>query len=90
MFYVEVSPSVAVKSGDVVLLCSDGFWSPLSEEEIAEGVADEGVSKSIDQLSELAVSRERERADNTTAVAVRLGDDQDEHKSDKPVCMALE
>ncbi len=90
MFFVEVSPPALIQRGDVVLLCSDGFWSPLSDDEIAEGLAEGEMSKSIGQLAELALSRDRERADNTTAVAIRLGEDQEEHKTDIPVCMSLD
>lgn len=90
MFYVEVSSPVAIQAGDVALLCSDGFWSPLTDAEIAEGLAEGDISTSMGKLTETALSRERERADNTTVVAIRLGEDQEEHKTDMPVCIVLD
>jgi len=90
MFYVEVSSSISVQTGDVLLLCSDGFWSPLTEDEIAEGLALGALPNSLGQLIEIALGRERERADNTTAVVIRLGEDQEEHKTNEPICMVLD
>jgi serine/threonine protein phosphatase PrpC len=90
IFYVEASPSYDIQSGDVLLLCSDGFWSPLSNDEIAEKLCDGKLFLSLAQLTDLAVSREIERGDNTTAVAARLGDLEEEHKADTPVCMMLD
>jgi serine/threonine protein phosphatase PrpC len=89
-FYVETSPGVPVQSGDVLLLCSDGLWSPLSNNEIAEVMAEGALSNSVDQLVKLALLREHARADNTTAVAARLGEREEEHKADMPVCMVLD
>jgi protein phosphatase len=90
MFYVEVSPPVTMQTGDVVLLCSDGFWSPLNENEIAEELAGGDIAQSIDDLVDLALSREGARADNTTVVAIRFGEVQEEHKTDLPICTVLE
>lgn len=90
LFYVEVSSSLAVQPGDVMLLCSDGFWSPLTDEEIAERLAQGEMSNAVEQLIEMALDREKERADNTTVLAIRLGEDQEEHKTSVPTCIALE
>jgi len=89
IFYVEASSTNEIQSGDTLLLCSDGFWSPLSNDEIAAGLLKEDLSASLTQLVEVALYRENERADNTTAVVVRLGEDEEEHKTDMPTCMIL-
>jgi protein phosphatase len=90
MFYVEVSPPITAKSGDVLLLCSDGLWSPLLNNEIAEVLAEGTLPVSMEQLVEIALSREKKRADNTTAVVARLGDSEEEHKTDLPMCEVLD
>jgi serine/threonine protein phosphatase PrpC len=91
IFYVEVTAATAVQQGDELLLCSDGFWSPLSNDEIAEVFSSaDSLSTSLKQLADVAVMREKERADNTTAVVARLSDLEEEHKTDKPVCMILD
>ncbi len=89
MFYIEKSSPVAVRSGDVLLLCSDGLWSPLANNEIAETMAAGSLLRSLEKLVDIALLREQSRADNTTAVAVRLGENEEEHKVSEPKCMAL-
>ncbi len=90
MFYVELSAPVPVQSGDVLLLCSDGLWSPLLDKEMAEVLTAGGLQNALGQLIEVALYREQARADNTTAVVVRLGDNEEEHKAEMPMCMVLD
>lgn len=90
MFYVELSESVPVQSGDVLLLCSDGLWSPLLDKEIAEVWTAQALSGALGKLVDIALLREQARADNTTAVVARLGDKEEEHKADMPMCMVLD
>lgn len=90
MFYVELSASVPVQSGDVLLLCSDGLWSPLQDKEMAEVWAAEPLPRALDKLIGISLLREQARADNTTAVVVRLGAGEEEHKTDMAMCMVLD
>jgi serine/threonine protein phosphatase PrpC len=90
MFYVEVSPSVEVMNGDTLLLCSDGFWSPLLQEELVKLLVAQPISNFLVELVEVAVFREGARADNTTAVVARLGDAEQEHGAETPVCIILD
>lgn len=90
MFYVESSTPVPVQSGDVLLLCSDGLWSPLHENEIASELAAAPLPDGLGRLIALALRREQARADNTTAVVARLGGGEEEHKADFPVCTVLD
>jgi serine/threonine protein phosphatase PrpC len=89
-FYVESSTRIPVQSGDVLLLCSDGLWSPLLDKEMAEVWAAEPLPRALDKLIGISLLREQARADNTTAVVVRLGAGEEEHKADMPMCMVLD
>lgn len=90
MFYVEVSPSVEAQDGDTLLLCSDGFWSPLTEAELLMLPVAKSLSALIDELVDVAVFREGERADNTTAIAARIGVAERENIADTTVCAILD
>jgi len=90
IFYVDVSPPTEVQSGDTLLLCSDGFWSPLSDEELAKLSSVPGLRDRLEELTEMAVLRDSIRADNTTAVVARLGEREEEHTTEMPMCIVLD
>lgn len=90
MFYVEVSPRIKLRDNDTLLLCSDGFWSPLADEELGVLCAAPSLHNALGEMVELAVLREGEGADNTTAVVARLGAREPENETDIPVCMVLD
>ena len=90
MFYVEVSPNVAIQDEDTLLLCSDGFWSPLKEEELMRLHSEQPLDITLSELVDVAVFREGAHADNTTAVVARLGGAQQEHSTATTVCKVLE
>lgn len=62
---LELTPCPPLLANDEFLLCSDGFWEPLSEQETLSDAP-------LDELAELAVSRKPGRADNCTALRLRL------------------
>lgn len=89
MFYTEVSPCMEVQDGDALLLCSDGFWSPLEENELVKVQTAPSLADTLDDLVGIAVRREAERADNTTAVAARLGWAEQDHQTEGTVRIPL-
>lgn len=58
---------------DVLMLCSDGFWSGLADDQIASLAVDptRGLRESLQWLGERAVTNSAPYADNTTAAAIR-------------------
>jgi len=69
---MTVTNQKKLESGDLLLACSDGFWSGLEDPEIA-GLT--GYTGSLDdalrELGERAVKASGQYADNTSAVALR-------------------
>lgn len=73
---MSLTPRRALEAGDLVLVCTDGIWSNLSDSEIAS-FHQEGMSlrESLEQLGERALRAGAPFADNSSAAALRwLGD----------------
>lgn len=68
-----LSAGRAVLPGDILLVCTDGFWSGLTEREIATTLySGYPVKACLEALAELSVRRCGAGSDNTTAAVLRL------------------
>jgi serine/threonine protein phosphatase PrpC len=58
--------------GDVMLVCTDGFWSGLDDEQVARlGTGDGTLAEDLRALSEIAVLTNEPHSDNTSAAVLR-------------------
>jgi len=62
--------SVTVQSGDVLLLCTDGLWSQLSEKELEEAVTERKLDKACHAMIDTA--KQRGGPDNITVQVLRV------------------
>ncbi len=90
LFYMEAGKPIALQSGDVLLLGSDGLWGPFTDEELAAAFAARPVADVLEGLIALALEREDGHADNATGIAVRWGEGEAAHDTAEPVCRILE
>ncbi len=90
MFFVESSQATPLQDRDILLLCSDGLWSPLQDEEIASGFTAMRLPLGLTRLMDTALLRDGARADNTTAVAMRWGKEEPEQPAPQTICVILD
>jgi serine/threonine protein phosphatase PrpC len=61
---------------DIVLLCSDGFWNPLTQRQILHSLTARALEAAIAELADLAQHRAGLDCDNISVVAMRWGEAQ--------------
>lgn len=67
---VEVGRQASLQAGDVLLLCSDGLWSMLPDEEITHRLSTQTIVRAVPELIAMATMIAGETSDNTTALAI--------------------
>jgi serine/threonine protein phosphatase PrpC len=72
---VDLSRRVALRHGDVILLCSDGVWGPLHSRHICEEFLRNDVMRAVPILLDMAEARAGKDGDNASAVALSWSDD---------------
>ncbi len=66
----DMSAPVSLQQGDKVLLCSDGLWSTLSDDDIVDHMVRLPVSESVPELAEKALRKAGSGSDNVTLLAL--------------------
>lgn len=70
---IDIADAVEMEPGDVLLLSSDGFWSPLDIDKTAQRLTDaEDLQDELEALAEEAREKSAPHSDNVTATAFRL------------------
>ena len=66
----DIAGPINLQQGDKLLLCSDGLWGSLSDDEIVSRLAAKDVSEAVPELVEKALLTAGERSDNVTVLAM--------------------
>jgi PPM family protein phosphatase len=72
----EIAPEspeqpIPMEAGDVLLLCTDGLWSQVSDNEMQDAISPGSLKKSCREL--IRIAKERGGPDNITVEALRVG-----------------
>jgi serine/threonine protein phosphatase PrpC len=66
----DVSGPVALQHGDKMMLCSDGLWGSLSDEDITYQLSHKPVNEAVPDLVEKALRTAGDSSDNVTCIAL--------------------
>jgi serine/threonine protein phosphatase PrpC len=66
----DVTGPVTLQQGDRILLCSDGLWGSLQDDQIVGHLAAKPVADAVPDLVELALRTAGEHSDNVTVIAL--------------------
>jgi serine/threonine protein phosphatase PrpC len=68
-----VGRSIRVQPGDALLVCSDGFWANLLDEDVAASLySGVPLKTALQALAEFSVKRGGPGADNSSVAALRV------------------
>ncbi|MBL8328355.1 MAG: serine/threonine-protein phosphatase [Rubrivivax sp.] len=75
---IDTAGPLLMQPGDRVLLCSDGLWSAIGDDEILGVLTDRAVSDAVPELVERALRAAGPRSDNVTVLSVEWEADETE------------
>jgi serine/threonine protein phosphatase PrpC len=74
--HLEPAACARLARDDVVLLCSDGFWGPLTQRQIAGALLAADLGRAVAELVSLAERRAGRECDNVSVVAIAWGEEE--------------
>jgi serine/threonine protein phosphatase PrpC len=73
---IEPASSARLAKNDILLLCSDGLWGPLTQRQILNALLAKDLKGAVPDLASLAVARAGAECDNVSALAMLWGEDE--------------
>jgi serine/threonine protein phosphatase PrpC len=70
---IDLSRRTPLRNGDILVLCTDGLWSVMSQREIATHLTSTPILKTAPQMLREAEARGGADGDNLSAIVVRWG-----------------
>jgi serine/threonine protein phosphatase PrpC len=72
----ETVERVRLKRDDLVLLCSDGLWGPLTQRQLLHALVTRELKQAIPELADLAEVRAGPQCDNVSVLAMAWGEEE--------------
>ncbi|OAM51941.1 phosphatase [Methylovorus sp. MM2] len=86
---IELTIKHKLKDGDTLLLCTDGLWSAISDDEINQTLQNNPVNVSVPKMLESAETAAGKEGDNMSAIALEWGNKPDDKLSVSTMTMPL-
>jgi PPM family protein phosphatase len=80
---IEINPPVTLQQGDLLLLCTDGLWSAMPDDQLARMLAEQPVAGSVPQIIQRALENHGRAADNATGLALAWEGESEEPATDR-------
>ena len=71
---LEPAASARLAKDDLVLMCSDGLWGPLTERQLLDGLRAKDLPQAVAALGALAEARAGAQCDNVSVLAMAWGE----------------
>lgn len=81
----ESAAKARLAKNDVLLLCSDGLWAPLTQRQLVHALLTRELKDAIPELVSLAELRAGRQCDNVSVLAMAWGEDELAEKAPQPV-----
>jgi serine/threonine protein phosphatase PrpC len=72
----EAAQKARLKKNDLIVLCSDGLWGPLTQRQLLHALMTRELAQAIPDLVELAEVRAGPQCDNVSVLAMAWGEDE--------------
>lgn len=69
---IALSKRTQLQTGDIIMLCSDGLWEPLSEAQMGVLLMQRKLDNALDRMAEIAEEQSYPQSDNISALALRV------------------
>ncbi len=71
---IELADRQELIEGDTILLCTDGLWSSVSDEQIKKVLCGASIQENVTQLLDMAEAASIDKGDNMSAIGLQWGD----------------
>lgn len=72
----DAAEMARLKKNDLVLLCSDGLWGPLTQRQLLHSLITKDLKQAVPELVDLAEVRAGPQCDNVSVLAMAWGEDE--------------
>lgn len=86
---IDLSDRQDLAEGDTILLCTDGVWGAVADEQIKQILSGVSITDSVTALLNKAESVSQEQGDNMSAIGLQWGDKQSSNLAVSTVTMAM-